>query len=189
MIFTFVIFFLGSLHHGQTAPPNCRELVRPLDHALPQDVEGKWTLVAGGLNNTALLERFKTRHSAFMKFVAINSTRMHFSRASLVNESCHYSKSDITLTGSGFEYAEFNITMIFLRTTCPDCLVILFEKRDGGTVPLYLFSRRREVDADELEEFKTQVECLKMPHVAVMDPTKELCPEQYGEEPTQAPTA
>ena len=178
MFFGSVILFLGLLHHSQSAPPNCQDVLKPLDHILPQDLEGNWTLVAGGLNSTKALDRFKSSDSVLMTFASLNGTSMHFSRAYSFNESCQYTNSIITLRGNGFEYSQFNTTVSFIHSACPDCLVIHFERGDGTPMPLYLFSKRRDVDKDEMEEFKMQVLCLKMSHMAEKDPTKELCPKQ-----------
>jgi len=48
---------------------------------------------------------------------------------------------------------------------------------------ILLFSRRRELEQKEMEEFLAQLECLKMPPPDVMNPTRELCPEQTAGDP------
>lgn len=50
------------------------------------------------------------------------------------------------------------------------------EKR--RSLELYLLSRRRQVEEKEMEEFLDQLWCYKLPPPVVMDPTKELCPEE-----------
>ncbi|KAK9540048.1 hypothetical protein VZT92_002520 [Zoarces viviparus] len=54
------------------------------------------------------------------------------------------------------------------------------------SLELNLLSRRREVDQKELEEFKAQLKCYGLPTPVVMDPTKELCPEQPESLPTDS---
>lgn len=175
MLAAFVILCLGLLHLSQSAAPDCQQLVQPLDHVLPQDLEGEWHLVAGGLNSTSALERFKRRDSAIINWKTINGTSMHFMRNDGFSESCQYIDLVITLEGSGFRLPKLNLTVIFMHTTCPDCLVIYFEKEDKSPVPLYLISRRREMKNDEIDEFTAQVGCLHMFYVELMDPTKKLC--------------
>ena len=57
------------------------------------------------------------------------------------------------------------------------------------SLDLYLLSKRREVEQNEMEEFRAQLECYQLPSPAVMDPTKELCPEQPESQPTAAAAA
>lgn len=182
MLAAFVILCLGFLHLSQSSPPDCQELVRPLDHVLPQDLEGKWTLVAGGLNSTSALERFKRRDSALITCKTINGTSMRFMRNDGLNESCHFVDIVITLEGSGFRLP--NLTVIFLHTTCPDCLVIHFDKDDKSQTPLYLISRRREMSDAEIDEFRAQVQCLRLSKMELMDPTKKLCERDVSDKAT-----
>ncbi|KAK7929960.1 hypothetical protein WMY93_006355 [Mugilogobius chulae] len=185
--------WVGSAVHmseeqsNQTAPPSCQELLKPLDHILPQDLEGKWTLVAGGMNNTAAFEYFKQRDSLLMNFFTVSGMSLNFTKVSGFNESCQYVDAHVTLSGSGFLYHQYNITL--MHSTCPDCLVVHYQKQDQKPMRLDLFSRRREVDQDEMEEFKAQVECMKLSYVAVLDPTKKLCPEQINQTISQTPNA
>lgn len=178
---------LSLVQHSQSTPPECEELLRPFDHILPQDLEGKWALVATGLNGTSASESFKQRDSAIVNFVSINGTNMFFTRVFGFNESCQYYRAEITLGGSGFFFSQFNLTVIFMHTSCPDCLVMHFDNQAKTPMPLYLFSRGREVEQSEMEEFKAQVECMKMSHVVVMEPSKKLCPEQSPDITTPAP--
>lgn len=189
MLITYIVLFLSLVLVSQSAPalPPCEELLRPFDHILPQDLEGKWVLVAAGLNSTSEMERFKRRDSATLNFASTNGTDMFFTRVFGFNDTCQYFQSAITVGGSGFFFSHINITVIFMHTTCPDCLVMHFDSKDKTPVPLYLLSHRREVEHTEMEEFKAQVECLKKSHVVMMDPTKVLCPEE-STGTTHAPT-
>ncbi|CAL9700388.1 unnamed protein product [Knipowitschia caucasica] len=184
MFCVYVILVFGLVHHCHLTPPSCQDLLRPVDPVLPQHVSGGWTLVAGGLN-TSDFERFKVEDSILLNFTVINGTSMSFSRASRFSETCQYVDSVITLEGSGFHFSQVNLTVIFMHSSCPDCLVLSFERQDRKSMPLYLFSRRRNVEKSEMDDFKQQAECLKKPHVAVMNPTKELCPE-LNNQTTQA---
>lgn len=175
MLAAFVILCLGLLHLSKSAAPDCQQLARPLDQVSPEDLEGKWTIVAGGLNNTASLERFKRRDSALMNYKAINGTSTHFMRNDAFNESCHFIDFVITLEGSGFTFPKLNLTVTFLHRLCPDCMSIHFDNPDKSRLAVYLISRRREVEQAEMEEFRAQMGCLHMSYVAFMDPTKKLC--------------
>lgn len=177
----FVFLCLSLLHLSQSVALDCRQLSQPVDHISPQDLEGRWTIVAGGLNSTASLERFKRRNSALMNYKAINSTSLHFMRNDAFNKSCQYIDFVVTLEGSGFTFAKLNLTATFLKTSCQDCKVIHFENPDKSRLAMYLISRKRAVDQAEKDEFTAQVGCLQMSYVEHMDPTKELCEREVSD--------
>uniref|UniRef100_A0A665X8X6 Uncharacterized protein n=1 Tax=Echeneis naucrates TaxID=173247 RepID=A0A665X8X6_ECHNA len=185
-----------------SAPLACKDVVRPLVQLDPIHLAGNWALVVGSMNDAAHLERFKTRDSALINFASASETAsISFTRNFNLNGTCRYLTSNITLAGSGFSIAEFNITMTFLFTSCPDCLVMRFSEVPEKPLCLYLFSRRRQLEQKEMEEFRAQVEmveqkemeefmaqlkCCGLPEPFVMDPTKELCQEQPESQPTAA---
>eukprot|EP00064_Thunnus_orientalis_P025484 superscaffoldBa00013005_g25859 len=82
-----------------------------------------------------------------------------------------------------------NLTGTLFHTSCPDCMVIRLDVQSlvREAVDVYLLSKRRTLEEKEMEEFKAQVECLRMPPYIMMDPTKELCPKQATSSPA-APT-
>lgn len=87
-------------------------------------------------------------------------------------------RSVLTPEGSGFNHTMSNITLSVLCTSCPDCLVIHSQEKSVDHQHVYLFSRRREVKKEEMEEFESQVKCFNIPLVVQADPTKELCPDE-----------
>nr|XP_015809720.2 uncharacterized protein LOC107382193 [Nothobranchius furzeri] len=66
-----------------------------------------------------------------------------------------------------------------LNTGCLDCLVVYSNYTIGSSQykGMQLMSRRTEISAPELEEFKKQVECLKLPEPAILDSEKGFCPD------------
>ncbi len=176
-----VIAFLCLMPVSHSAPLACDNTVRLLDQLDLHHLEGRWALIAVSLNNSAELEKFKSRESASINFVnASETSTVSLMRAFHLNGSCQYMQSNITLEGSGFTFSGFNISVAVLFTSCPDCLVMRFDNESKKPVRVHLFSRRREVEQKEMEEFRAQAECLNMFPPAVMDPTKELCPEQIS---------
>uniref|UniRef100_A0A4W6FTU8 Uncharacterized protein n=1 Tax=Lates calcarifer TaxID=8187 RepID=A0A4W6FTU8_LATCA len=152
--------------------------LQPLDQLDHHQLEGSWVLVAAGLRDPAHLEHFKTRDSAIIKFASASEpSKISFTRIFGFNDSCHYLLSNITLEGSSFSFEKINITVTFLYTSCPDCVVMRFDNESKEPLRVYLFSKRREVEQKEMEEFGAQVACLNMLPPERMDPTKELCPE------------
>uniref|UniRef100_A0A8C4EC96 Apolipoprotein M n=1 Tax=Dicentrarchus labrax TaxID=13489 RepID=A0A8C4EC96_DICLA len=163
------------------SPLTCEDLVRPLDQLDLHHLEGRRALVAGSLSDPAHLEHFKRRESASINF-ANETSKTSIIRVFGFGDSCEYLNSSIRLEGSGFTFYHNNLTVTVLYTSCPDCLVIRFDN-ESKLLRLYLFSRRREVEQKEMEEFSTQAKCLNMPPPVMMDPTKELCPEQTSSDP------
>ncbi|KAL7403662.1 hypothetical protein ABVT39_003421 [Epinephelus coioides] len=173
---------LVSLSHS--APLSCEDLVRPLEQLDPRHLEGRRALVAGSLSHLPYMERFKDRDSATVNFVNNTSeTNISMSRSMSSHNACHYMSYNISLEGSSFTYEDGNITTTFIYTSCHDCILMSFDVESGKRQHFYLFSRRRELEHTEMEEFRAQVKCLNMPPPHVMDPTKELCPEETAGNP------
>ncbi|XP_071389103.1 uncharacterized protein [Centroberyx affinis] len=186
---TVLLSFMSVSH---SAPLSCEDLLRPLDQLEPHHLEGRWALVAGSMNHSPSLEVFKSRDSAAIHFSnsSANSTATSYTRTIRSGSTCQYRLINISVEGSTFIFESrnhFNLSWTFLHTSCPDCIMIRWNvelERQSS----YLFSRRREVGPEEMEEYKAQLECLKLPPPVVMDPTKELCPEQTPSEPAAAQT-
>lgn len=159
-----------------SAPPACEDVARPLDQMDPRHLAGSWALVAGAMKDQAHEEKFKTTDSAGIHFPS-ETPITSFTRSANLNESCQHLQYNITLEGNGFSFDQLiNITVTFLHTSCPDCMVMRFDDGSDNTLRMYLFSRRREVEEKEREEFSAQAKCVNMLPPVVMDPTKELCP-------------
>lgn len=172
-----VTCLLSGVH---AAPLTCDNLVRPLDQLDSHHLEGTWALVAGSLSHLPYLERFKSRDSAAIHFPS-NTSEMSvsYTRTLRFNDTCQYDSLNISLEGSSFTYdGKSNISGSFVHTSCRDCVLMLMNVESGKRLHFYLFSRRRQLEEEEMEEFRTQVECLKMPPPHVMDPAKELCPQE-----------
>ena len=171
-----------------SAPLACEDLLRSVDQLNLRHLEGRWALVAGSLSHLPYLERFKQRDSAAVDFTS-NSTEINvsYTRSLRVDNKCQYSTYNITMAGSSFTYdgtEKSNASARFVHTSCHDCMLMHMDVESGKRQHFYLFSRRRQLEQEEIEEFMAQVECLKMPPPAVMDPTKELCPEETATAPT-----
>lgn len=179
-LYAIAFFCLVSVSHSASLA--CEDLVRPLDQ-LDHVLVGRWALAAGSLSNPAHEETFKTRDSASINFVN-ETSKMSLKRIFSFGDSCHYMNSNITLEGNSFSFDEFNITVTFLYTSCPDCVVMRFDDESKNLLRLYLFSRSREVKEEEVEEFRAQAKCLNMLPPIMMDPTEALCPEQISIDPT-----
>uniref|UniRef100_A0A3B4XT66 Apolipoprotein M n=1 Tax=Seriola lalandi dorsalis TaxID=1841481 RepID=A0A3B4XT66_SERLL len=163
---------------SDSAPLACKDLVQPMRNLDPPQLEGTWALVAGSLKIIESRSPIELSDSVRVDFY--NST---YTQANLFDGQCRYFSSNILIEGHNYNFkvgqsATFNGTLY--ETSCVDCVVLSFNV-DAPTyksMELYLFSKRREVDQKELEEFGSQVECLNMPKHSVLDPTKELCPDQ-----------
>ncbi|KAJ0050692.1 hypothetical protein NL108_005099 [Boleophthalmus pectinirostris] len=172
------LFSLASL--TCSAPLTCEQLTQPAEQLDPGNLEGTWALVAGSISFLPYLEIFSKRDSASINFPKNKSlTHTSYSRGFRIENTCQFSSSNITLNGSSFtfdESPESTSSSVFVQTSCPDCLIMRFIMESGNRTHLYLFSRRRGLEQNEIQEFKEQVKCLQMPPPTLMDPTKELCP-------------
>uniref|UniRef100_A0A3B3ZDX0 Uncharacterized protein n=1 Tax=Periophthalmus magnuspinnatus TaxID=409849 RepID=A0A3B3ZDX0_9GOBI len=173
-----LLLSLASL--TSSAPLTCEQLTRPADQLDPGRFQGTWALVAGSMSYRPYLEKFSKGKGASVHFPSNQSeTNISYSRGFLIDDKCHYSSSIMTLNGSSFTLDGIpasNSSGLFVQTSCPDCLIMSFTVESGNRTHFYLFSRRRELEQNEIQEFKEQVQCLQMPPPAMMDPTKELCP-------------
>lgn len=179
-----IVLCLMAVSHS--APLACEDLVRPLDQLESHHLEGRWALVAGSLNDTATADVLKGRESVTIYFH--NST---YTQANRFEGPCESYSHNFSMEGHilKMKVKTFNFTVNFFHTSCQDCVVfsLAAESPNYESVDFYLFSRRREVEQKVMDEFKAQVECLNMPPLIIMDPTKELCPEQTASKPA-APT-
>ena len=172
---------------GHSASLACEELVRSLDQLDPRHLEGKWALVAGSLSHPPFLERFKQRDRASVNFFSNTSDNsIFYTRSIRLEDKCQYSSYNISLEGSGFTFDgtdKSNLSANFVHTLCHDCMLMRMNVDSGARQHFYLFSKRRQLEQREMEDFRAQVECLNMPPPVVMDPTKDLCPEQKTSDP------
>uniref|UniRef100_A0A8D0AQM8 Apolipoprotein M n=1 Tax=Sander lucioperca TaxID=283035 RepID=A0A8D0AQM8_SANLU len=155
------LLFLMSLSHS--APLDCKDLVQPLAQADPRHYEGRWAMIASSLK-IIKPERpvvpFSVPYADSLRIDFYNST---------------YTQAD--------RNGDRNLTGNFVHTSCQDCLLMRLNVESGKRQHFYLFSRRRQLEQKEMEEFRAQVKCLNMPSPAVMDPTKELCPQETAGDP------
>lgn len=171
------ILLLGLASLSLSSSPPCEDLVRPLDRLRPDLFSGRWAFVAAGLSNPIHELKFRSRDSA--SFVFANQTSgLHLTRTVRFQGGCQYTSSDLVPVGGGLNYVVSNTTLNVLRGPCEDCLVIHSHRGSDDHQHVYLFSRRRQVQREEMEEFEAQVKCFNIPMVVHSDPTKELCPDQ-----------
>lgn len=178
------IAVLCSASLGRSAPLVCEDSVRTLAQLDLGHLAGRWALVAGSVESSAAAEIIKRRDS-----VVIELHNSSYTQANRVNGLCKYYSHNIRVEGNILTLKEqrFNFTVTPFYTSCQDCLVFTLnvESPNFNSLDLYLFSKRREVKQNEMEEFKSQAACLNMPAPFVMDPAKELCPEQPAAQPEE----
>lgn len=133
--------------------------------------------MAGSISHLPAMETFRIRDSAAASF-STNQTGITMIRNMRLNDQCHYMSVNISLEGSSFSFPDKDVNATFTRPPCRDCVLMSFDVQSGKRIHFYLYSRRRQLEEQELEEFRRQAECLKIPPPHVMDPTKELCPQE-----------
>ena len=192
-LFSVTLLCLVSVSHSSALV--CEKLVHPLDQIGPHHLDGRWALVAGSLNHSLSMDALRLRDSITMYFSNSSDTSsFSYTQINRFGDQCQHLPYNISLEGSAFTFDvgnRFELTGSFLYTSCPDCLVMQWSVRSRKriSVDLYLLSRRREVEQEEMEEFTAQLKCYQLPTPVVMDPNKELCPQQPESQPTAAAAA
>uniref|UniRef100_A0A8C6LVY7 Apolipoprotein M n=1 Tax=Nothobranchius furzeri TaxID=105023 RepID=A0A8C6LVY7_NOTFU len=143
------------------SPLTCEGLLHPLSQPHLSSLGGTWALVAGSLSSLPLLERFRQRDSASVNFSSSASeTRTSYTSSIRLNNTCLYNSYNISMEGRSFTYdgtAKSNLTANFVYTSCRDCILMRMYVESGQRQHLYLFSRRRQLEQEEMEEFRAQV--------------------------------
>lgn len=136
-------------------------------------------MVAGSLSHLSSWEKFRQRDSASIYFSSNTSeSSISYSRSICLGNTSMHTWFNISLEGSSFTYDGIdrsNASASFVRTSCRDCLLMRMHVDSGRRIHFYLFSRRRRLEQEEMDEFKAQVRCLDMPPPKMMDPEKPLC--------------
>ncbi|XP_035992744.1 uncharacterized protein LOC118563114 [Fundulus heteroclitus] len=176
-----VLFSLLSL--GQSAPAtNCDILTQPIQLSGRDQLLGRWNYMAESTDMPGYTELSKM-------FTA--TVWWNFTAAAEENviTSIQYQK----MFGLCFTYS-YNLTLennavvlvhlvpstaFLLNTGCPACMILYYNYTIGKSSyrSLQLLSRRSQVSAAELEEYKKQAECLNLPAAVIMDVEKGFCPD------------
>lgn len=174
-----IVFLLSLAHLSHSTPQKCGDLLRPLNQLQPRSLEGGWALVSGSLSHHPFMEHFRERESSTVSFSNNTvSNIITWKRSMRSKNKCHYQSYNISLEGGSFTFDDSRVNTTFIYTSCADCILMSFNVESGKRVHFYLFSRRRQLKENEIEEFRQQVGCLKMPPPVVMDPRNELCPDE-----------
>ncbi|MED6233823.1 hypothetical protein ATANTOWER_017222 [Ataeniobius toweri] len=167
-----------------SVPLACENLLRPLGQPDLHGLEGRRAMIAGSLSHLPLMEPLRRRDSATAEFSSNSGeSGISFRRSSRSGDNCHYASYNVTLKGNSFTFKNDNVTTTFVHTSCPDCILLKFDVESEQRQHFYLFSKRRQLEEMEIEEFRAQAQCLNLPPPVVMDPTKDLCPEQHSTNP------
>lgn len=174
------VLLLSLVSVSCSVPLACEDLLQPLGQPHLRGLEGRRAMVAGFISHLPFMELLRSRDSATAEFSNNgNESSIFFRRSGRSDGNCYYASYNVTLEGSSFTQDELNLTTTFVHTSCHDCILLKFDVESGKRQHVYLFSKRRQLEETEIEEFRAQAKCLNMPPPVVMDPTKELCPEPH----------
>lgn len=181
MFFPNIAFVILCLVSGSLAAPlTCDDVTQPATQTDPSHWYGEWNLVAATMKVVRSLVPFTDNDSFMLHYN--NATFLTTWRQGSRCSSTHY---HVTLEGAHFttssSYVAVNGT-IFSSSNCPDCILtrIIMDSHFFNLEHLCLFSRRKEVNPEELQDFKALVPCLDFKGYVVMDPSKERCPPPEG---------
>ncbi|XP_008413958.1 uncharacterized protein LOC103468584 [Poecilia reticulata] len=174
------VLLLSFVSVSRSVPLACEDLLRPLGQPHLRGLEGRRTMVAGSISHLPFMELLRSRDSATAEFSNNgDESSLFFRRSGRSDGNCYYASYNVTLEGSSFTLDDINITTTFVHTSCHDCILLKFDVESGKRQHFYLFSKRRQLEEMEIEEFRDQATCLNIPPPVVMDPSKEVCPEQH----------
>ncbi|XP_033894360.2 uncharacterized protein LOC117423066 [Acipenser ruthenus] len=175
-----VVFSLMAL--CSSAPLECSDTVKPIAIWNPNEVYGKWFIIAASNDYKPYIDMFKTFRNSWMDLQPVSDSNFTIKQGMLF-EKCIWTTEYFTMTNhSGLlTYTMRNNTSGTFMATCPNCLLMSFTSLDGSNVAksFYIFARSRKFEASDLEKFKQQVECLGLPPPVFIDNQEtELCPEE-----------
>ncbi|XP_061731187.1 uncharacterized protein LOC133535375 [Nerophis ophidion] len=176
-----LVVFLAFLSVGLSAPlPSCDALLRPIDIRNEQML-GRWLYIGGSsdlpgsrslglLLNNAWLDVSATSRSNVLTIV----------QTQRIYGECSSLKYNVTMeNGTLLIEHPFYLKEVYLKSDCPDCLVVYEEvnSTQDSFRSLLLFSRQRSVSAAHVDLLRRQAKCLEMPSPLLIDPTHDLCPD------------
>ncbi|XP_042281239.1 uncharacterized protein LOC121906424 [Thunnus maccoyii] len=185
MVFVHVaVAVLSLLSVGQSAPvTSCESLIQQIEIQGRDQLLGKWMSIAESTNVAAfklLTEMFA--ETCWVKITtAKENNAIDVFQAQKMSGRCFTLTSKMTLENNTLSMVHpFSVSEVFLRSGCPDCLVLQAKYTIGRSTytGLQLLSRRAKVTAAEMEEFKKQVECLNLLPPTILDPEKGFCPDE-----------
>ncbi|KAM3623740.1 uncharacterized protein V6R79_015141 [Siganus canaliculatus] len=195
------MILLSLLSSGLSAPAtDCETLIQPLEISGPEQLLGKWLHVGESTDNEAAEMHIKSLqgYSYWLKISAANETDTLIltSRRKVVDD-CVSSTVKTTLQNNTLSPSTANATlttvynsspiqsMELLKTSCPDCLVLLTQMQDENgekiTVLQLLGKTRTDVARDSLLEFIQQARCLNLRTPYGLHPDIAPCPDPSSE--------
>ncbi|KAM3623742.1 uncharacterized protein V6R79_015141 [Siganus canaliculatus] len=196
------MILLSLLSSGLSAPAtNCETLIQPLEISGPEQLLGKWMHVGESTDNEVAEDIIKNlQENYWLKITAANETDVLVLTSTVKGVGvCVSSTFKMTLENNTLSSNTNNATlsslfksgpiqsMELLKTSCPDCLVLLtqMQQKDGQTFTvLQLLGKTRDVGTDHLSEFEQQARCLNLRAPYGLNPDtadKAPCPDPSSE--------
>ncbi|XP_010865709.1 uncharacterized protein LOC105008185 [Esox lucius] len=177
-----VIFSLGSM--CQTAPVSqtCETLLKPLEMKTIDPLIGKWSIIASSNNQPGA----GTVVGLFMDNIWSDmspGTHPDMLKDTLYMKTwdgrCSSYNLNMTLENNKLSWTYVVPSSAVFLPTCPDCLLTRTSTIIHGNTysSLEFTSKRRELSASDLLQFKTQVDCLNLPAAVFLNTKTEHCPE------------
>lgn len=173
MFFAFVVLCLAS--GSLAAPLTCDNVMQP---AIPDLSHwyGEWNLVATSAKVLRTLLPLGNSDSFMLHYN--NATFLTTQRS---GDQCSSDRYNVTMEGAHFTTSKSFVAIngtFYSSSNCPDCILtrIIMDSPYFFIDHLCLFSRRTEVNPEELQDFKSLVPCLKLSDYVVMDSSKQRCP-------------
>ncbi|XP_029989583.1 uncharacterized protein LOC115419100 [Sphaeramia orbicularis] len=154
-----------------SAPLACNNLLKEVDKG--PDLGGRWYIIAVSSDSCLVSSLMKFLHpSGVVDFTQEEAPNIYDMVATVKmygfckNESQTLLHDNNRLMSYDKSTQQTTVTDSLLQTSCPDCVI---GKTLNSMNVLFLFSRRQNVNDDELNEFVKQAECLKYKRPVVLN--------------------
>ncbi|KAL2094672.1 hypothetical protein ACEWY4_009391 [Coilia grayii] len=163
------------------APPECEQLIKPVDLTDPTVFDGKWFVVAAiGQGNMKWQKYFEGMTSSSFEMSPVSEDgKIHVRWADRVEGKCLPGTLDVTVSGSkSSSMFEGVLHESEYLQTCPDCLLFTDTSTQDNVLSKYMFLSKRQgsLTEAELETLKKQAECLDVPLTVYTYEAADLCP-------------
>lgn len=178
-----IVAFLCLFPVGRSAPltsSSCENLVKPIEMS-SKEMLGKWLYIGSSSDLPGSRSLGHLLTSAWVDITpATQENIINLMQTQRVYGECSSYNYSVTFENSAMLIEEpFYLKEVYLRSDCPDCLVIHEEVISGKDTftSVMLFSKRKSVSPAVVEMFQKQVECFTMPPPIMIDTNYEICPD------------
>lgn len=180
----FAIFaFLCLFTVGRSAPlagSSCENLIKPIEMSA-KEMLGKWLYIGSSSDLPGARSFGHLMTSAWIDlYPSTKENILNLMQTQRIAGDCSSYNYSVGFENNAMLIEEpFYLKEVYLKSDCPDCLVIYEEIISGEDkfTSVLLFSKSKSVSPAVVEVFQKQVECFKMSPPIMIDTNYEICPD------------